>query len=287
LKPSTRSSLSNLLNDFARWRSMCSEDSETVDHTELAEIVLDESGYTGMLMVDKSPEAPGRLDNLKELITAMGEFENLGGFLEHVSLVMENTENPSADMVNIMTLHGAKGLEFKTVFLPGWEEGLFPHQRHIDESGEAGLEEERRLAYVGLTRAKNLAIVTFALNRQVHGQWKSSISSRFLEELPLDQIVVENELETSVVENLYEKSPSSNVAFSRNKVIPSSNVYQTASENINDKNAESFLIDERIFHQKFGYGKIIEVDMNKLTIDFEKAGIKKVLDSFVVAADSV
>ena len=258
-----------------------------MSHTELAEIVLDESGYTGMLMIDKSPEAPGRLDNLKELITAMGEFENLGGFLEHVSLVMENTENPSADMVNIMTLHGAKGLEFKTVFLPGWEEGLFPHQRHIDESGEAGLEEERRLAYVGLTRAKNLAIVTFALNRQVHGQWKSSISSRFLEELPLDQIVVENELETTEFENLYEKSQRSNVGLLKNKVMSTSNLYKTESENINDRDAVSFLIDERVFHQKFGYGKIIEVEMNKLTIDFEKAGIKKVLDSFVISADSV
>src|SRR5215475_5270537 len=153
---------------------------------ELAEIVLDESGYTAMWQADKSPEAPGRLENLKELVTAMEEFENLAGFLEHVSLVMESAAGEPGDMVSIMTLHSAKGLEFDVVFLPGWEEGLFPNQRALDETGAAGLEEERRLAYVGLTRAKRRAIVSYAANRRIHNMWQSAIPSRFVAELPRD-----------------------------------------------------------------------------------------------------
>jgi DNA helicase-2/ATP-dependent DNA helicase PcrA len=193
LKPRVRSSLATVMTDFVRWRALAGEGPDTLPHPEVAEIVLDECGYTGMLMNDKSPEAPGRLENLKELITAMEEFENLSGFLEHVSLVMENTENAGVDMISIMTLHGAKGLEFDTVFLPGWEEGLFPHPRNMDENGAAGLEEERRLAYVGLTRAKRAAIVSFAANRRVHGQWQSAIPSRFIDELPPEHVVVESD----------------------------------------------------------------------------------------------
>src|SRR5215472_13066403 len=184
-----RNALANFLTMLDRWRDDAFRDS----HVELVQRVLDESGYTGMWQADNSPEAPGRLENLKELVVAMAEFENLGGFLEHVSLVMDNAADTAGDMVNLMTLHSAKGLEFDTVFLPGWEEGVFPSQRAIEESGLPGLEEERRLAYVGLTRARRRALVSFAANRRIHGQWQASARSRFVDELPKDQVEVETE----------------------------------------------------------------------------------------------
>lgn len=290
LKPRTRSSLAGLMTDFARWRALSGEGPDALPHSELAEIVLDESGYTGMLMNDKSPDAPGRLENLKELVAAMEEFENLAGFLEHVSLVMENTENAGADMVNIMTLHGAKGLEFDTVFLPGWEEGLFPHQRNMDENGAAGLEEERRLAYVGLTRAKRSALVSFAANRRIHGQWQSAIPSRFVDELPPEHVLVESE------PGLYEGGGSSGDRFAsfghsggrrggwnsrRSDRLIESDATLIEAEPV------GFAVGERVFHQKFGYGRVTSIDRNKLAIAFDKAGDKKVLDSFVIAADVV
>ncbi|MCY4239217.1 MAG: UvrD-helicase domain-containing protein [Rhodospirillaceae bacterium] len=188
LRPQTRKALDGFIQMIDRWRRLM----ETASHIELAETVLDESGYTVMWQQDKSPDAPGRLENLKELIRALEEFENLQGFLEHISLVMETT-TAQGDMVNIMTLHSAKGLEFDTVFLPGWEEGVFPHQRALDESGERGLEEERRLAYVGLTRARKHAHLSFAANRRIHSQWVASLPSRFIDELPADQIEVTTE----------------------------------------------------------------------------------------------
>src|SRR3954451_12600114 len=165
-----RNSLSGFIAALDRWRA----EAERVSHTDLVQVVLDESGYTGMWQADKSADAPGRLENLKELVVAMAEFENLGGFLEHVSLVMDNAAASAGDMVNLMTLHSAKGLEFETVFLPGWEEGVFPSLRSIEESGLNGLEEERRLAYVGLTRARRRALISFAANRQIHGKWQSA-----------------------------------------------------------------------------------------------------------------
>ncbi|WP_425429122.1 3'-5' exonuclease [Azospirillum thermophilum] len=187
LKPKLRNTLRGLLQDFFRWRGLMA----TMPHTDLARMILDESGYTRMWQEDKTPEAPGRLENLKELITAMAEFENLPGFLEHVALVMENAEAAGIDQVTVMTLHGAKGLEFDHVFLPGWEEGVFPNQRALDETGIAGLEEERRLAYVGLTRARRKAYVSHAANRRLYGSWVSAVPSRFVEELPADDVEAE------------------------------------------------------------------------------------------------
>ena len=186
LKPKARNSLRTLLDSFDRWRLQ----KEALPHTELAEIILDESGYTEMWQKDRSADAAGRLDNLKELIRSMDEFENLAGFLEHISLVMDRDQGENLDAVSIMTLHSAKGLEFDTVFLPGWEEGVFPNQRALDDQGRAGLEEERRLAHVGLTRARRRAKIYFASNRRMHGLWNSNIPSRFLDELPEAHVAV-------------------------------------------------------------------------------------------------
>ncbi len=192
LKPAAKRKLHALVEDFRRWR----EAAQAEDHADLCRIVLDESGYTAKLKADKSPEAPGRLENLKELVGAMEEFESLPAFLEHISLVMENTETAGVDQVTLMTLHAAKGLEFDVVFLPGWEDGMFPNQRALDESGAAGLEEERRLAYVGLTRARKHAEISFAANRRIHGMWQSAVPSRFISEIP--EAVTEVKSETGL-----------------------------------------------------------------------------------------
>jgi DNA helicase-2/ATP-dependent DNA helicase PcrA len=312
LKPRARSTLAGLIADFARWRSINdlaqSGSPDAIRHPELAEIVLDESGYTAMLMADKSPEAPGRLENLKELVTAMAEFENLSGFLEHVSLVMENTEQAGRDLVSVMTLHSAKGLEFAYVFLPGWEEGLFPHQRNMDENGAAGLEEERRLAYVGLTRAKQRAFVSFAANRRVHGQWQSAIPSRFIDELPADHVTVDSDAGVyagsfgSGAERLGgggfaepARAPSYGWGWGRGgRAGARADSGRRGGAPTIDADAtllqaegRGFAVGERVFHQKYGYGRIAAVDGNKLDIAFEKAGNKKVLDSFVVGEDAV
>ena len=186
LKPKARGSLRGLVQQFDRWRAQ----REVTSHTELAEIVLDESGYTEMWQKDRSADAAGRLDNLKELVRSMEEFENLQGFLEHISLVMDRDGGADEQAVSLMTLHSAKGLEFDNVFLPGWEEGLFPSQRTLDEQGRAGLEEERRLAHVGLTRARRRAKLYFATNRRIHGTWSTTIPSRFLDELPAHNVEI-------------------------------------------------------------------------------------------------
>ncbi|MBN8986564.1 MAG: ATP-binding domain-containing protein, partial [Rhizobiales bacterium] len=186
LKPKPRGTLRGLMDNFDRWRMQ----SQAMPHTELAEIVLDESGYTEMWQKDRSADAAGRLENLKELVRSMEEFENLQGFLEHISLVMDRDGGPEEDAVSLMTLHSAKGLEFDNVFLPGWEEGLFPHQRALDEQGRAGLEEERRLAHVGITRARKRAKLYFATNRRIHGTWSTTVPSRFLDELPADNVEI-------------------------------------------------------------------------------------------------
>ncbi|MEC8204582.1 MAG: 3'-5' exonuclease, partial [Pseudomonadota bacterium] len=199
LRPQAKRALATIIDDFERWRRL----SEAAHHTELAETILDESGYTEMWQarLKKQADAAGRLENLKELISAMEEFDSLAGFLEHVSLVMENVESGQEEMVSLMTLHSAKGLEFDVVFLPGWEEGLFPHQRALDESGISGLEEERRLAYVGLTRARQRIEISHAANRRIHNLWQSAIPSRFIEELPKDQKTIAEKTFLELKEN--------------------------------------------------------------------------------------
>ncbi len=290
-----RKSLRDFVSMVDRWRGLI----PTLPHTDLAEIILDESGYTEMWQNDKSADAPGRLDNLREFVRSMDEFENLAGFLEHVSLVMEMEQSDHAQKASLMTLHAAKGLEFPIVFLPGWEEGLFPHQRSLDESGTSGLEEERRLAYVGLTRAKESAYVSFAANRRIHAQWQSSIPSRFVEEMPKEHVEVLTErglyggtpstgrspLQESVFEGHYE-SPGWRRAQAAKASGFASNPaplqeYQTELVTSSLPNAVHFTKGERVFHQKFGYGTIEIVDGNKLTVLFEKAGRKKVVDNFV------
>jgi DNA helicase-2/ATP-dependent DNA helicase PcrA len=287
LKPAARRAIGRLLEDFARWRGLAA----SVPHTQLAETVLDESGYTAMWQADKTPEAPGRLENLKELVTAMQEFENLGGFLEHVSLVMETTANATGDMVSVMTLHGAKGLEFEVVFLPGWEEGLFPHQRALDESGTAGLEEERRLAYVGLTRAKKRAYVSYAASRRIHNMWQQALPSRFVGELPAAHV------ETASAMGSGGRGLSAGVSDwgtggfrpprpaaygPRRAAAPT---IEGEAQEIGRGAKGTYGVGAHVFHRKFGYGRVLVAEGDRLEISFDKAGAKKVMASFVVPAD--
>ncbi|MFT6659460.1 ATP-dependent helicase [Maritalea sp.] len=300
LKPKQRSTLRFLLSQFDDWASRL----KNQPHAEVAEAILDESGYTQMWQNDRSADAPGRLENLKELVRSMEEFETLGGFLEHVSLVMErDSGDGSDDAVSIMTLHAAKGLEFDTVFLPGWEEGLFPHQRSLDESGRAGLEEERRLAYVGITRAKKRAKLTVAQNRRIHGLWQTCIPSRFLDELPTDAVEVKD---TGSSYGGYNYG-GRNTASKFDNRDPFDSVYETPGWQRAQKqhkargtdrgptidgdlivrtaaiksSSSSFKQGDTAMHLKFGEGVVAIVDGNKLTIDFPSVGRKKVLESFI------
>ncbi len=287
LKPAARKALRDFLAGVARWRGIA----ETALHTELAAVVLDESGYTAMWQADKSPEAPGRLENLKELVAAMAEFDNLGGFLEHVSLVMENTSTAGSDMVSLMTLHSAKGLEFDCVFLPGWEEGLFPNQRAMDDTGRAGLEEERRLAYVGLTRARRRAYVSYAANRRMYGQWQPTLPSRFVAELPTEH------LEVVADPGLYPRAAALGAddwspgtfpgrpdltrlgPLGRRPPLIEGGAVPRAGREL--RRVGGFAAGDRVFHQKFGPGTVRAVEDNKLAIRFDKAGDKMVMDAFV------
>ncbi len=306
LKPKPRKTLADLVSAFERWRGQI----ESLPHTELAELILDESGYTAMWQADKSPQAQSRLENLKELVRFMHQFETLAAFLEHVSLVMDVDSGNDGDRVSLMTLHGAKGLEFDTVFLPGWEEGLFPHQRSLDESGLAGLEEERRLAYVGITRAKRRAKVSFAQNRRTRGLYQSATPSRFVDELPEAHVTVVEA--KSPFGGAYQNfgggfgkvNPFGPSRFDAERADDQGSSYQTpgwqrAQQNwkkdaapkkpitlegelvASSTSEASFSTGDRVFHQKFGYGQVTDVDGNKLTIEFETSGRKRVVDSFV------
>ncbi|UZK69735.1 UvrD-helicase domain-containing protein [Sphingomonas sp. S1-29] len=296
LTPQARRSLGNLVGDMARWRAMAGE----LPHAELARQLLDESGYTAMLQAEKSAEAAGRLENLTELVRAMEEYESLGAFLEHVSLVMDNENRQQDAQVTIMTIHAAKGLEYDTVFLVGWEEGIFPSQRALDEGGLASLEEERRLAYVAITRARRKATILHAANRRIYGQWTSSLPSRFVEELPPEHIEAETTM--SGGESLWRANWSENAdpfsdvargsgrgpgwqrAASTGTFVrePTRIIEARASAvSLGNKGRSDVSVGLRVFHQKFGYGSIAEIEGNKLEIDFETAGRKRVMDSFV------
>jgi len=359
LKPKPRGALRGVIEALDRWRKQ----RDDIPHTQLAEIVLDESGYTEMWQKDRSADAAGRLENLKELVRSMDEFENLQGFLEHISLVMDNEKAAAEDAVSIMTLHSAKGLEFDTVFLPGWEEGVFPNQRTLDEAGRAGLEEERRLAHVGITRARKRAKIYFATNRRMHGLWQTNIPSRFLDELPEGNVEVTEAQGGYGGYGGYGASRFDAVtAFGSNYATPGwqraqgrrargfseedGNTFDNApprpddkamfppplrgrvSEGVSDTSrsgfgasddtasspplrgrareggsganprrlpltiegelvakstgtVSAFTVGDRVFHQKFGNGNVTAIDGNKLTIAFDKAGEKRVVDSFV------
>ena len=295
----TRTSLAGFLRDLDRWRA----EAERTPHPRILEAVLEESGYTDALRLDKSPTAQTRLENLKELVQSMGNFETLSAYLEHVALVMDLDRGPQADAVQIMTLHSAKGLEFPLVFLPGWEDGVFPSQRSMDEQGDKGLEEERRLAYVGITRAREEARISFAANRQVYGRWTSQLPSRFVDELPLAN--VEASSETGYYGggpgmqqhgSRWDESPSFGGGYAspgwkraqaagykgshpgRQAVIEGEGRLVATSA---DSAASDFKRGDRVFHLKFGYGAVTAVEGNKLSVAFEKAGEKKVIDSFV------
>ena len=306
LRPAARRALVKLAQDFQRWRSLA----ETEELTDLAGVVLDESGYTGMLQADKAPEAQGRLENLKELVSALEEFESLGGFLEHISLVMENAETNNGDQVSLMTLHASKGLEFDVIFLPGWEEGVFPNQRALDENGAVGLEEERRLAYVGLTRARQAVEISFAANRRLYGSWQSAISSRFVGEIPQEHIELITE------SGLYGGRSGTGSGFGGSNLWDEPEVLAPGAGHgggqgnprgrygpgfrrrggsstakaptldgkgklVDRSGVISFAPGDRVFHQKFGMGTVSVADGDKLDIAFDKAGDKKVIARFV------
>jgi ATP-dependent DNA helicase UvrD/PcrA len=350
LKPRPRSALRELVASFDNWRAR----KDKIPHTELARIVLDESGYTDMWRNDRSADAAGRLENLKELVRSMEEFENLQGFLEHISLVMDADGSAETNAVSIMTIHSAKGLEFDTVFLPGWEEGLFPHQRSLEDSGRAGLEEERRLAHVALTRARRRVRIYFAANRRLHGLWQATMPSRFLDELPEEHVEVKEAKgafggyggygtsrfdEATAFGSCYgtpgwqraqrraagfddasqdylqdhddhtaAASAPGGAASARGTARTSSAGGSRSSFRSPDRAGQSkgrpispltiegelvakstgtvseFAVGDRVFHQKFGYGNVVTVDGNKLTIQFDKAGQKRAVDIFVQRA---
>ncbi|MFT3974433.1 MAG: UvrD-helicase domain-containing protein [Amaricoccus sp.] len=306
LPPRARNALGELVAGFDRWHAAIRRGEP--GHVDLAEQILDESGYTEMWKAERTPDAVGRLENLKELVKALNEFENLQGFLEHVSLVMDNDAEDGGAKVSIMTLHGAKGLEFPVVFLPGWEDGLFPSQRSMDESGLKGLEEERRLAYVGITRARALCTISFAANRRVYNQWQSQLPSRFIDELPAEHVDVltppglygggfgaaapvgrspESALVDAAAKADVYNSPGWRRMQARAGARGTSQPQEAKNMVIDATALPAFDVGTRVFHQKFGYGTVVGVEGDKLAIEFEKAGRKNIVARFVVAADDV
>ncbi|WP_417261561.1 ATP-dependent helicase [Celeribacter sp.] len=326
LKGKAKSGVAQLVADIARWTSLnvqqirygvededalvedVAYDPAEIGHVELAEKILDESGYTAMWQNDKSPEAPGRLENLKELVKALEQFDNLAGFLEHVALIMDNESGEDGEKVTIMTLHGAKGLEFPVVFLPGWEEGLFPSQRSMDENGTKGLEEERRLAYVGITRAEELCTISFAANRRVYGQWQSQLASRFIDELPVDHVdiltpnglygaqgnmggrdrALDDYAQTSAT-RFNERASKADVynspGWKRMQERTQRAGTPRAPVTLDLKASASFTLGDRVFHKKFGYGEVMEIEGENLSVEFDHSGTKKLKAGFVMPAD--
>ena len=305
--------LRRLIEGISRWHAQIRM--EAITHVALAETILDESGYTTSWQNDKTPEAPGRLENLKELVKALEGFENLQGFLEHVSLIMDNEKQSDGAKISIMTLHAAKGLEFPMVFLPGWEDGLFPSQRSMDESGLKGLEEERRLAYVGITRAEEVCIISFAANRRVYGQWQSALPSRFIDELPTEHVDVltppglygggygaagmsanaSPASQSMVGSDIFERASNADVYNSpgwrrlqeRSAQRGMRQLSQSENPTIDLTAVLVFSLGDRVFHQKFGYGEVRNIEGDKLDIEFDKAGLKKVVAQYIQSADSV
>jgi len=273
LRPKVKTTLMKLLDDFDRWRTLV----DNMNHAELAAQILEESGYMQMWKEDKTPEAPGRLENLKELISGMQEYDSLPEFLEHVALVLENQDQSGGEYATIMTLHGAKGLEFDAVFLPGWEEGLFPSQRSMDENGMKGLEEERRLAYVGITRAKKKAHISFAANRRMYGSWVNAVPSRFVDELPKEHVEVSSEIGLA--------GSGRSTHWDSSGFTPKVKAKVAHERKVRSDDGTIFARGDRVFHDKFGYGKIVNIDGHKLDIAFEKSGQKRVMDSFVEKPD--
>jgi DNA helicase-2/ATP-dependent DNA helicase PcrA len=266
---------------ISRWRGMLT----SKHHKEIAEIILDESGYINMWRQDKSADAPGRVENLKELITAIGTFDSLPDFLEHVRLVMENSNQADGSFVTVMTLHSAKGLEFDTVFLAGWEEALFPHQRSLDEEGIHGLEEERRLAYVGLTRAKRNATITYSLSRKTYKGWQPAVPSRFIKELPTEHITnihPSGQQVTKSRSRVYNAGNESN--YGQKAYLREDNNYQGKTIDA-VSNTSKFAPGDCVTHASFGKGYVTEVHGDKLAVNFEKIGIKKVMARFCDAID--
>ena len=295
LKPQARRTLIAFCAQIAGW---CKQ-KDTIVPAEFLQVVLDESGYTEMWQKDKAPDAPGRLENLKELVSAIEDFDTLGGFLEHISLVMDNETVSQEGEVTLMTLHAAKGLEFDMVFLPGWEDGIFPSQRTLDESGGAGLEEERRLAYVGLTRARRNVYISFAANRRIHGLWQSSIPSRFVGELPAAHINEDmaqglslGSVEPVLVGALAERAGQPGYGPAWTRLATRLKGASATPERDRDgwlpqSGKHDLKTGERVFHQKFGMGTIDAVEADKLEILFDKAGLKKVVASFVSRPDEI
>nr|WP_235302823.1 UvrD-helicase domain-containing protein [Sphingopyxis sp. MWB1] len=303
LTPQARRQLVHFVGLVRGWQAKANE----LSHSELTQLILDESGYTAMLQTDRSAEAAGRLENLSELVRAMEEYESLEAFLEHVSLVMDRDNEDQSEAVTIITIHAAKGLEFDHVFLAGWEDGVFPSQRALDEGGLASLEEERRLAYVAITRARQRASIYHAANRRIYGQWTSSIPSRFIAEIPPEHVASENSFGggqslwranwsaqgdpfAHVAKNNPARTMTRGPAWQR-AVAQSSTITRAPAPSegapaasVGAKPRADLTIGMRVFHEKFGYGEIIAIDGNKLDVEFEQAGSKKVLDGFIHAA---
>nr|WP_249211287.1 UvrD-helicase domain-containing protein [Gluconobacter cerinus] len=276
LKGKSKEALTSLMEAFQRAKATL----ETEGQVVAVEQLLEDSGYLQMWRDDRSVEAPGRLDNIRELLRAIGEFATLEGFLEHVALVMDTESETSDDKVSLMTLHGSKGLEFDTVFLPGWEEGVFPSQRSLDEGGNRALEEERRLAYVGLTRARLRAIVVHAASRRIYANWQASMPSRFIEEIPSEYVQtsgqsLESRRQAAAAPSMFASGPFTSTRRSSGEAQP-------PRPRVTDVQPQANVpLGATVFHQKFGEGTVIAVDGSRLEINFENGGIKRVMANFV------